>query len=183
MPQRLLSWILTLGALFSLLQLLKEGLEQSPSEQLLLQSHQAQLREGSPPAFDLLDREGQPIKLAEFQGQLLLIHFFATWCSPCREEIPQLERLKARFPQGKLEILGVSQDKGWAELDTFFAKKGTNMRLGLDPGGRMAQRYGTEKLPETYVVDQEGELRLRLIDAQRWEEGRLYDYLRRLSRP
>lgn len=79
------------------------------------------------------------------------------------------------------EILAVSADNSWADLEAFFQGQPTRLSVGLDERNHWSGVYGTEKLPETYVVDRDGQLRLRFINIQPWADERIHRYLEWLA--
>ena len=97
------------------------------------------------------------MRLSELRGKVVFINFWATWCAPCREEIPDLEKLAVKMKHVPFEIVAVSSDESWKEIKAFMGAKQTKMLIGLDPKkNAISLTYGTEKLPETYVVDKRG---------------------------
>jgi peroxiredoxin len=144
----------------------------------------AQLRDDLAPDFEVIRADGSRLKLSDLRGKVVFINFWATWCPPCREEIPDLEKLTAKMKDVNVpfEILAVSSDESWADIHRFMAGKPTKMLIGLDPNKQaIASLYGTEKLPETYVVDRDGRLRLRFINVQPWTDPRIHRYLEWLA--
>ena len=119
--------------------------------------------------FKLPARGGGDVDLASFRGKLVLVNFWATWCPPCREEMPSLGRLAQQFDGASFEIVAVSVDEdGWPAIDKFLAKPKTPYRVALDAGGSISQSYGTTKLPESYLVDRDGHVRLKFVGPRNW---------------
>jgi thiol-disulfide isomerase/thioredoxin len=137
-----------------------------------------QLRDGLAPDFEVTKADGTKIRLSSLRGKVVFINFWATWCPPCRAEIPDLEKLSEKMKHVPFEILAVSSDESWAEINRFLGGRKTRMLVGLDPDKQsIARLYGTEKLPETYVVDRQGYLRLRFVNTQPWTDSRIHRYL------
>jgi thiol-disulfide isomerase/thioredoxin len=142
----------------------------------------AQLADGPAPDFEVKLHDGKPLRLSDLRGKVVFVNFWATWCEPCRKEIPDLERLTKEMEGLPFAILAVSSDESFDDIRRLFGQKESNMIIGLDVGGQaIAAQYGTEKLPETYVVDQNGQLRLRFINAQPWTDERIHRYLEWLA--
>jgi thiol-disulfide isomerase/thioredoxin len=120
------------------------------------------------PRFRLPVRGGGDVDLAELQGKLVLVNFWATWCPPCREEMPSLTQLAQQFDPRSFEVLAVSVDEGWAPVDRFFAQPKTAFRVALDEGAKMSRAYGTTKYPESYLVDGDGKVRLKFVGPRNW---------------
>lgn len=126
--------------------------------------------EGAPaPEFRLPALDGKLLSLSDFRGKVVMVHFWATWCPPCVEEIPTLETLYRKFINKDFEILAVSVDEGGAPAVTGFAdRNGLSFPLLLDPGKSISGLYGTYKFPETYLVDQQGIVRYKAIGPRDW---------------
>ncbi len=181
--QRWIQWALTLGALLTFIGVLTAHLARgkTPPEAALSRHFGAQLIDAPAPDITVQRRDGSTLKLSELRGRVVFVNFWATWCAPCRKEIPDLEKLAGMMKHVNFEILAVSSDRDWAPVDSFFAGQKSKMLIGLDPEQAWAARYGTEKLPETYVVDRNGRLRLRFVNVQPWTDERIHRYLEWLA--
>jgi thiol-disulfide isomerase/thioredoxin len=96
-----------------------------------------------------------------------MVNFWATWCPPCREEISSLERLVTNMKGKPFRLLAVSVDDDWATVRSFFAK-GTNLDVLLDTARATPKLYGTEKFPETFLVDKDGTIRYFIVSNRDW---------------
>jgi thiol-disulfide isomerase/thioredoxin len=96
------------------------------------------------------------------------VNFWATWCPPCRDEMPSLTRLAQQFDPGSFEVVAVSVDDGWAPVDKFLPPGQTPFRVALDEGAKMSRTFGTSKFPESYLVDRDGKLRLKFVGPRNW---------------
>ena len=122
------------------------------------------------PEFRLPSLDGTLVGLADLRGKVVLVHFWATWCPPCVEELPGLERFYRSLLGADIELLAVSvDDTGAGAVREFLERNGLTVKVLLDPGQEVAQRYGTFKFPETYLVDREGIIRRKLIGAMDWD--------------
>jgi len=121
------------------------------------------------PEFQLPSLDGRTVNLSSYRGKVVMVHFWATWCPPCVEEIPTLERLyRAYFGRG-LEILAVSVDEGGAgAVGQFMQKNRFALPVLLNSDQSVSRAYGTFKFPETYLVDREGVVRRKIIGAADW---------------
>lgn len=128
------------------------------------------LREGDlAHEFSLRGLDGKIVNLSAYRGKVVMVHFWATWCPPCVEEIPVLERLYRTMPGRDFEILAISVDEGGPEVVGPFSRgKNLTFPILLDPDRSTATRYGTFKFPETYVLDREGIVRFKAIGAMDW---------------
>jgi thiol-disulfide isomerase/thioredoxin len=110
---------------------------------------------------------------------VVMVHFWATWCPPCVEELPTLDRLR-QSPLGKeFEMLAVNEDEGAAgTLTSFIQKNKLSIPVLLDSGSKVARLYGTFKLPETYIVDRQGVVRYKAIGPWDWTQPESIQALR-----
>ncbi len=123
------------------------------------------------PEFRLQTLDGRQVSLSDFRGKVVLVHFWATWCPPCVDEIPTLDRLYHELGGRDLELLAVSADEGGADAVTAFMKKNRiDVPVLLDPDRKVAGLYGTYKFPETYIVDRQGVVRYKAIGPRDWGE-------------
>jgi peroxiredoxin len=119
--------------------------------------------------FRLPTTDGRMISLSDYRGTVVMVHFWATWCPPCVEEIPTLDRLARMFSSKDLELLAVSVDEGGAAaVNAFMRRNSLSLPVLLDPRRTVARRYGTFKYPETYIVDGRGIVRYKAIGARDW---------------
>jgi peroxiredoxin len=121
------------------------------------------------PEFSLQALDGRTVSLAEFRGKVVMVHFWATWCPPCVEEMPTLEQLSRLLRARDFEILAVSVDEGGAgAVAAFMQRNGLSIPVLLDPARSIAKLYGTFKFPETYVIDRQGVVRYKAIGPRDW---------------
>jgi thiol-disulfide isomerase/thioredoxin len=118
--------------------------------------------------FKLPVRGGGEVELGALKGKLVLVNFWATWCPPCRDEMPSLTRLAQSFDPQSFEVLAVSVDDGWAPVDKFLTAPQTPFRVALDEGAKISRTYGTTKFPESYLVDRDGKVRLKFVGPRNW---------------
>jgi len=117
--------------------------------------------------FTLKDYAGRDVALSSLKGRVVLLNFWATWCPTCVIEMPSLERLQTLEKGKPFSLLAVSVDEKWDEVRRFF-KDGTKMTVLLDAERKMPARYGTEKFPETFLIDKEGNVRFYVISDRDW---------------
>ena len=108
------------------------------------------------PGFALQDAAGKTVKLGDHRGKVVLLDFWATWCTGCKKEIPWFSEFQRTYGERGFDVVGVSLDQdGWNVLKPFLAdhKVPYQMLLGDNP---MAQRYGIANLPDTFLIDRQG---------------------------
>jgi thiol-disulfide isomerase/thioredoxin len=118
---------------------------------------------GSAPDFSLKTLEGQELTLASLKGKVVLIDFWATWCGPCRESIPHLVDLYKNYREKGFEIIGMSVDKGDAEVVRRYSKTMAIPYPILIASEAVTRNYGVTALPTTFLIDKEGKIQERVI--------------------
>ena len=111
------------------------------------------------PDFTLKSLTGKNIKLSELRGRVVLINFWATWCAPCREELPFFNRLYGKYKEVGLEILGVNIDKTVSQAVGMSGTFGLAFPVLLDPSGEISGLYRIRSMPTTFVVAKDGTVR------------------------
>ena len=129
-------------------------------------------------------REGAARDLAARTGKGLIVHFWATWCAPCREEMPALVTFVKEIKADRnVEFLAVSVDEDWKVVDGWLKERGiTDLPLALDPKGDTAHVLGTDKFPETYFVSPSGEILRHVVGAADWNDPKLREFAAEFSR-
>jgi thiol-disulfide isomerase/thioredoxin len=113
---------------------------------------------GSAPDFHLLDSHGSPVALSSFRGRWVLLNFWATWCEPCREEMPSMEQLGRQIGEQRLAVLAVNQRENAALVNRFMRSLGLSFTTPMDTTGRVAGYYRVYGIPVSYLIDAEGQL-------------------------
>lgn len=113
------------------------------------------------PAYAARSITGDPVSLSDQRGKVVLLNIWATWCHPCRTEIPELEALHERHRDAGLEVVGVSIDAGGddASVAEFAREYGMTYPLWRDPDGRVSTLFAAVGVPATYLIDRDGVLR------------------------
>ena len=128
------------------------------------------------PNFTLRNDDGQVVALADFRGKIAIVNFWATWCAPCIEEMPSLNRLAERYADKGLQILGVSLDEDPDSYRAFLTKNHISFLTLRDPSHDTSERYGTFKLPESYIISRDGRLLNKVIGAADWTSQQMLSY-------
>ena len=122
------------------------------------------------PDFRLHDLSGNVVHLEQLRGRWVLLNFWATWCSPCRKEMPSLETFSKHLP-GKFTVLGISESlSGDNDLRTFLIQRHVTYRILKDPFGTVADNYGVKGLPDSVLIDPEGRIRWVIEGAVDWTD-------------
>jgi thiol-disulfide isomerase/thioredoxin len=123
------------------------------------------------PALTFFDADGEEVRLADFQGEVVVLNLWATWCAPCRREMPSLDRLQARYGGNGLEVIALSLDRGdVAKIREFFEELGiSSLAIYQDPKARAGRELGAPGLPTTIVIDRTGQEVGRLLGPAEWD--------------
>jgi len=121
------------------------------------------------PNFKLRDMNGQLVALSDLRGKVVLLNFWATWCGPCRVEMPAMEQLYRSYPRADFEILAVSTDaQGVAVTRPFQQENQLTFPILHDADFRVGLTYGARTLPMTFMVDRQGIVRQQIFGARDW---------------
>ena len=132
------------------------------------------------PEFAVQDRGGQVHRLSDFRGKVVLINFWATWCPPCIVEMPSMESLRKEIDETQLKIVALSVDDSWEPIDTFLEKYSFGFGIYADFQEKVAKRYGTHMVPETYIVDKQGVILCKVTGDRDWMEPAMIAFLKKL---
>ena len=123
---------------------------------------QAAFDVGKPfPDFDETDVAGKPVSLANYKGKVVLIDFWATWCGPCKGELPNVQKVYGKYHDQGFEIVGVSLDSDKGKLESFTSQHNMPWQQFFDGQGwknKLAVKYGIESIPATFLVDGDGKV-------------------------
>ncbi len=121
------------------------------------------------PVFRLMDLDGTAHSLSQYQGKVVFLNFWATWCGPCKVEMPAMEALYQDFQSQGMEILAVSVDQQGAVVTRPFQEAmGLSFPILHDSDYQVGLTYGARTLPMTYVIDRKGVIRQRVFGARDW---------------
>jgi peroxiredoxin len=122
------------------------------------------------PEFSLSDLAGGTVRLANLKGRIVFLNVWATWCEPCREEMPAMQTLYGRLRGPDFEMLAVSADQGAGEaVGRFVRDLGLTFPVLLDPELQVVGRYGVTGYPETFVIDRNGRVVAHEIGPRAWD--------------
>ncbi len=122
------------------------------------------------PDFSLPDLQGQTRRLSDYRGKVVFLNFWATWCKPCKEEMPSMQTLWENLQKEDFVILAVSMDRVTTKKDipSFVENMKLTFPILTDSWGQTDKRYKLMGVPETYVIDQNGVLREKVIGPRDW---------------
>ncbi|HJV64664.1 MAG TPA: TlpA disulfide reductase family protein [Geomonas sp.] len=140
--------------------------------------------EGNPaPDFTLKDMSGRAVQLSSLRGKVVLVNFWATWCPPCRAEVPSMVKLNQAMQGKAFQMLAISIDEGGKDAVTsFFQKENLTLPALLDTDGKVSRLYGTTGVPETFVVDQKGVILKKVVGSMDWSSPEVLSALDEIIR-
>jgi len=142
------------------------------------------LERGAPaPGFSLPSLSGGPqVSLADLRGRVVLVNFWATWCKPCEDEMPAMERLYRQLHGEGFDLLAISVDKEPQDVELFRQRLGISFPILLDPEEGAARAYQTTGFPESILVDRQGRVVERYVGPRDWDARVYADRIRELLR-
>ncbi len=133
------------------------------------------------PDFLLPDMRGQAVRLSQLKGKVILLNVWATWCGPCRKEMPTMEALAHKLSDEDFVLLAVSQDvDGAVTVKPYLQEGGYTFPVLLDLQGEVGRKYGVTGYPETFVIDRQGQVVYHHIGYNDWAQPQIEETLRRL---
>lgn len=142
------------------------------------------------PNFSAFDLEGTERSFDDYRDKVLLVNIWATWCPPCREEMPSMQRLYQEIGDDRFEILAISIDAPFGETDPFGRVGGDLVAYGdslgitftllHDPSGRVQRTFQTTGVPESFVIDEKGVVYKKISGSTQWDAPQNVDLIRRL---
>jgi cytochrome c biogenesis protein CcmG, thiol:disulfide interchange protein DsbE len=142
------------------------------------------------PAFEAVTLEGEVARIQDFQGSVVLLNIWATWCPPCVYEMPSMQRLYEHFEGQDFKIVAVSIDAPQGQRDPFgrqggdvaaFAEEyGLTFPIWLNPEGTIQRVYRTTGVPESFVIGRDGRIYRKVSGATEWDQDAYIDFIQRL---
>jgi thiol-disulfide isomerase/thioredoxin len=134
---------------------------------------------GSPaPTFTVSDGE-HTVDLAKLRGKVVLLNFWASWCAPCLEELPSLQALQQQLPE--VQVVAISFDSDQSSYQRFLALHHDTLLNVWDPAEKVNTLYGTERPPETFLIDKQGLIRRKFIGPQDWTSTDIVSNIKKLA--
>jgi thiol-disulfide isomerase/thioredoxin len=130
------------------------------------------------PDLKLKGIDGQEISLSSLRGNVVFLNFWATWCPPCREEIPSIARLNTMMQGKPFRLVAVSIDEGGkGAVENLFQRMGVSLPTYLDPKGEAGRRYGLTGVPETFIIGKDGKILMKFIGPREWTDPEFLAFL------
>ena len=136
------------------------------------------------PAFELPRLDGgPPLSLDALRGRVVLLNFWATWCKPCEQEMPAMQRLATALAGSDFELVAVSVDQSADDVRAYRDRLGLHFPILLDPEKRVSSAYQSYRYPESYLIDRDGRILARYIGPRDWDSDAYRDRIRGLAAP
>jgi peroxiredoxin len=134
------------------------------------------------PDFELMDTDGKLHRLSDYRGKTVIINFWATWCPPCREEIPSMNRAWRQLRQEDVVMLAINMGEDEDTIFVFTADYPAEFPLLLDRDGAVIAQWPVKGLPTTYIIAPDGSIAYRAIGGRNWDDSDIMDTLRALQK-
>ena len=133
--------------------------------------------------FDLADLAGDVHSLQRYRGSVVFLNFWATWCGPCRTEMPDLQHLHDDLgDEAQFAMLAINLQEDAVQVRRFAGELGLSFQILLDSSGETSAAYGARTLPMSYIIDQDGAILARIIGVRDWAEPEFAELFRALTR-
>lgn len=124
---------------------------------------------------------GSTLKLSDLKGKVVLLNFWATWCPPCREEIPSMMKLNSIMAGKPFQMVAVSMDEGGKPaIESFFKETRFSLPTYIDGSGASVKSYGVTGVPESFIIDKQGILVKKIIGGFAWDSPEAVSFLEKL---
>ncbi len=133
------------------------------------------------PPFKLVDMDGKTHQLSDYKGQPVIINFWATWCPPCREELPSMNRGWAKIKSQGIAMLAINVGEDDDTIFTFTGDYPIDFTVLLDQSGDVINQWPIKGLPTTFVIDPQGRIVYRAIGGREWDAEELLNMVRALK--
>jgi len=135
------------------------------------------------PALSLKDLSGKVHQLADYRGKVVLLNFWATWCEPCKDEMPSMQKLKERFAGQAFEVIAVNYGENPPRVRDFVERERLGLVVLLDPGQETAKAWRVRVLPGSYLIGPDGRVRYSVIGELDWATETAVGVVRGLLAP
>lgn len=134
------------------------------------------------PDFTLSARGGKPLSLTQYKGQVVMLNFWASWCGPCKQEMPLLESIYKKYNKLGFTLIGVNVEPDSKPADAVLAKLPVSFPIVYDPESKVSSLYDVSGMPTTVIIDRKGQVRLLHRGYKPGDENEYLDSIRQLIR-
>ncbi len=132
------------------------------------------------PDFTLPDLDGAEVSLKQFRGKVILLNFWATWCPPCKAEMPSMNKLNQMFKDKGLVVIAISSDRSKKQVKRFLKKTPVSFTILYDPKNKISNIYKVFALPTSLVIDRDGTIVKKVLGGYDWSSTKALDIFRPL---
>ncbi len=132
------------------------------------------------PDFTLKSLDGKNTRLKEYRGQVVLINFWASWCGPCRQEMPLLEKIDKRYRDAGFTVLGVNVEGKAGPAQEIATKTGVTFPVLVDEGQKVSEMYTVQAMPSSVVIDRDGVIRYVHLGYKPGDEAKYLEVVKKL---
>ena len=137
---------------------------------------------GAAPDFSLPSNQGAPLQFSDLKGQVVMLNFWASWCTPCREEMPLIEALHQKYKRLGFTVYGVNVDRNPKKAQPLLDEFNISFPIGYDKKGKVSGLYDVSAMPSTVMVDRNGQLRYLHLGYETGHEKNYEQHIRQLLR-
>ncbi|MFQ3620279.1 MAG: TlpA disulfide reductase family protein [Spirochaetales bacterium] len=131
-------------------------------------------RDVQAPTFSLQSLGGNEVNLKDFLGKVVVLNFWATWCPPCRAEMPSMETLHKRYENKSFKLLAVNLQEELPVVQAFLKQNPYTFTILMDPKGNTAPLYGIRGIPTTFIINENGKLLGAIVGAKEWDTPQVF---------
>ena len=176
----LLVVFISFGVIFALSVPKNNATPENPNA-ILQETHTSAAENKPAPDFTLKNLQQQSLTLSQLKGKVVMLNFWASWCEPCKEEMPSMQRLYKQMQGKPFEIIAVSIDKEESKMKEFLTKFPVTFPILRDPDEQIAKKhYAITGVPETFVIDSKGNIIRHVIGSFDWDHPQLIELLKQL---
>jgi peroxiredoxin len=133
-----------------------------------------------PIEISLMDLNGKEVRLSDFRGKIVFLNFWATWCLPCRVEMPSMEKLHKRLKHKDFVMVAIDLQEPTSRVKKFFEENKLTFICLLDLKGKVGDRYGVKSLPTTFILDKAGRIIGKTVEPREWDSQKAIALFERL---
>ena len=135
---------------------------------------------GAAPPLVLRDLDGRTVSLADYRGKVVLVNFWATWCAPCIEEMPAMQRLRDKFALAGFEVLAVNFQEGEGRIKDFLKKRPLDLTIVRDHDGSVRTAWGVRVFPTSFIIGPDQQIKYQVVGDVDWTSSKVETQIRSL---